>query len=64
MLGVDLKQPLAKAVVAKALQKGLVLNATSDYTLRLLPPLIIGKQEVDEFSSILESLLLAIKEEK
>ncbi|MGM9572063.1 MAG: acetylornithine transaminase [bacterium] len=64
MLGVDLKLPLAKSVVAKALQKGLVLNATSDYTLRLLPPLIIGKQEVDEFSSILESLLLAIKEEK
>ncbi len=48
MLGVALKQPIAKQVVAAALDHGLIINAIGDKTLRLLPPYIITQDQVDE----------------
>jgi len=47
----------AKDIVQRALQKGLVINNTSEYTLRFLPPLIIKKEEIDKCISILEELI-------
>ncbi|MGI6221382.1 MAG: aspartate aminotransferase family protein [Coriobacteriales bacterium] len=48
MIGAQLEFPIAKFVVDRALQEGLVINATNDDTLRFLPPLICDKQDVDE----------------
>jgi acetylornithine aminotransferase len=49
MLGVDLEQGLdAGEVRDRALDLGLVVNAPSPGTIRMLPPLVIGVAEVDE----------------
>lgn len=44
MLGVVLRQPLAKQAVAEGLKHGVILNAPSDFVLRLTPPLIISAE--------------------
>ncbi len=46
MLAVDCEN--AFDVVRRALENRLLVNATSENTLRFVPPLIIGKDEVDE----------------
>jgi predicted acetylornithine/succinylornithine family transaminase len=56
MVAIDV-QDGAKDIVQRALQKGLVINNTSEYTLRFLPPLIIKKEEIDKCISILEELI-------
>ncbi|MEQ1735718.1 MAG: acetylornithine transaminase [Rhodoglobus sp.] len=49
LIGVGLSRPVANAVVAKALELGLIINAPNDSSIRLAPPLIIGDPEVAEF---------------
>lgn len=47
--GLETTGPFAKAAVAIARdQHGLLVNATGDTTLRLVPPLVISEEEVDE----------------
>jgi acetylornithine/N-succinyldiaminopimelate aminotransferase len=48
MIGFDLAVPKAREVVSTALQKGVVVNATSEKTIRLLPPLNLTREEADE----------------
>jgi|Deesub1362A_J573_1020465.scaffolds.fasta_scaffold00106_79 acetylornithine/N-succinyldiaminopimelate aminotransferase len=57
MIGMDLKVPEAVEAVKKALEMGVLINNTSETTLRFVPPLIISKGEVDFAMSILEKLL-------
>jgi len=52
MVGVKLAKPIAREVVSKALEKGLITNATDDYTLRLLPPLIVTREQVEHAMAI------------
>ena len=49
MLGVDLSIEGAP-FVQEALRRGLMINCTHDHILRLLPPFIIRKQDVDRIS--------------
>jgi acetylornithine aminotransferase len=49
LLGVELDSPRANAVYAAALDRGLIVNAPRDTTIRLAPPLIIGDDEITEF---------------
>lgn len=46
MRGLEFKQPIARDVVLRGLQNGVLLNATSDTTLRFVPPLIITQDEI------------------
>jgi acetylornithine/N-succinyldiaminopimelate aminotransferase len=48
MLGIALSQDVARAVAAAALDEGLIVNAIGDRTLRLVPALVITRDEVDE----------------
>jgi predicted acetylornithine/succinylornithine family transaminase len=48
MVGVGLSDDIAPAVAAAALDAGLIVNAIGARTLRLVPPLIITRVEVDE----------------
>ncbi|MGQ9488477.1 MAG: acetylornithine transaminase [Armatimonadota bacterium] len=57
MVGFDLSVPVAREVVPKALQQGVVVNATGDNTLRLLPPLNLSREEADEGLRRLETAL-------
>lgn len=54
MIGVEISN--AFEIVSKALEKGLIVNATSESTLRLVPPLIIRKEEVNFAIEILSHL--------
>lgn len=59
MLGAELEAglPDAHELVAKALEAGLVINATGPTTLRFLPPLICTKDDVDAMCAILAPIL-------
>ena len=48
MRGAQLDAPVAAQVVEEALAEGLVLNHIGDFVLRLLPPLVITRAEVDD----------------
>ena len=61
MLGAELEAglPDAHELVAKALEKGAVINATGPTTLRFLPPLVCTKADVDALCAILREVLAA-----
>ncbi len=56
MLGVQLTQPIARTVAQKAFEKRLIINAIGDWVLRLVPPLIITEDDVQESVQILHSV--------
>ena len=59
MLGAELEEglPDAHELVAKALEKGAIINATGPTTLRFLPPLVCTKADVDALCEILSEVL-------
>ncbi len=52
MLGIELDKPCG-ALVAKALEKGLIINVTADSVIRLLPSLIFTEAEAQQLLDIL-----------
>ncbi len=57
MVGVELTQPIARAVFQKALERRLILNAIGETILRIVPPLIITESDVDEAIEVLEAVM-------
>jgi acetylornithine/N-succinyldiaminopimelate aminotransferase len=58
MLAVDMNSAdLAKKIVAKMLERRIVINRTSETVLRFLPPYIMGKEHVDQAVSALNEIL-------
>ncbi len=58
MIGVETAAPVAKAAVAVARERhGLLVNATGETTLRIVPPLTITAEEVDEAVARLSAAL-------
>ena len=53
MLGVELNQPEAKEVQKKLFERRYLTGAVGASVLRLLPPLIVTKKDVDEFIGVL-----------
>ncbi|EDP75024.1 aspartate aminotransferase family protein [Hydrogenivirga sp. 128-5-R1-1] len=56
MLGLDIGRE-CKEIVLKALERGLVINCTGGSVLRFLPPLIVGKEHIDEAIEILREVI-------
>ena len=56
MIGVELEKPCS-VLTERAAQAGLLLSVTADSVIRLVPPLIITKQEADELMSRLVPLV-------
>ncbi|PKN42952.1 MAG: aspartate aminotransferase family protein [Deltaproteobacteria bacterium HGW-Deltaproteobacteria-18] len=56
MIGIELTHPGAE-VWKELLEQGFVLNLTQDTVLRLLPPLVITREELEAFCQALESIL-------
>ena len=48
MIGIGLTRDIAREVAAAALDAGLIINAIGARTLRLVPPLVISRAEIDE----------------
>ncbi|MDX2026344.1 acetylornithine transaminase [Microcella sp.] len=60
LLGIGLTAPVAQRVVAEALDRGLIINAANDESIRLAPPLIIGDAEIDRFLTLFAASVLAV----
>jgi len=56
MMGIELDRPCGE-IVKQALDAGLVINVTADKVIRLLPPLIIRKNEAEMLVEILAPLV-------
>ena len=56
MVGLELTKPGAE-YVDKLREAGFLINCTADKVLRFVPPLIITKEEVDEFVKALDEIL-------
>jgi len=60
MVAFDLTVPVTE-IIEKAMTQGLLLNRTSENTLRLIPPLTIRRSEIDQMFSILGGILKEMK---
>lgn len=52
MVGLDLDAD-CKLLVEKALAKGALINSTGEHTIRLIPPLVVGREEIDEVVNVI-----------
>lgn len=57
MVGIELDSPCG-GLVAQALNKGALINVTSDRVVRLLPPLIISRDDIDALLDIICPLIM------
>ncbi|HEY8349403.1 MAG TPA: aspartate aminotransferase family protein [Clostridia bacterium] len=57
LIAFDLPDPIGEKVVSACLDEGLILNSPRPSTIRLMPPLIVMKQHVDEMIHILSGVL-------
>lgn len=57
MQAVNVKHDLAPAIVQQALEHGVLLNALGTSTLRMVPPLNISQDEIDEATHLLDLAL-------
>lgn len=60
MIGIEMGDA-AKEAVTRLLDRGIITNAAHDTVLRLLPPFIIEKKDVDEFLAALDAVLEEIE---
>ena len=58
MIGIELARPCGE-LVGKALDAGLLINVTREKVIRLLPPLLLSRQEADQIIEILVPLIKA-----
>jgi acetylornithine/N-succinyldiaminopimelate aminotransferase len=56
MIGIELSRPCVE-LVKDALEKGLLINVTSDKVVRLLPPLVIQRAEAELVVSTLSGIV-------
>ena len=58
MVGVELDNPnLAKAIVGKLMERGIIINRTHERVLRFLPPFIITERELSTLVNELDKAL-------
>lgn len=62
MIGVELSVP-ASAAVGRCMERGVLINVTHDNVVRLLPPLNITAEEVDEGSEVVCQAIRELAEE-
>ena len=61
MIGIEFNEPLGKAVFKKLFEKKFLIGSVGETTLRLLPPLIVTKKEIDLFIDTLKEILEEIQ---
>lgn len=57
MIGATLDKPIAKDVVAQCFERKVILNATDEFTLRLVPPLVLNSEQAQHALTVLASVL-------
>jgi len=63
MIGIELEFPCS-VIMGRALEAGLLLSVTADSVIRLVPPLIMNKEEANEVISILVPIIKSFLIEK
>jgi len=58
MIGIELDRPCSE-LVKIALEKKLLINVTNEKTIRLLPPLIINNEQIDQLVTTLSAIIQA-----
>ncbi len=56
MIGIELTKPCGE-MVDKALERNILINCTSDKVIRLAPPLVISKEQIDRVISVLYEII-------
>ncbi len=59
MQGIAVSEPSGR-IVSKALEKGLLLVGAGTDTVRFVPPLVVGKEQIEEMAGILKNVLSEI----
>jgi acetylornithine aminotransferase len=54
LVGIDLGEPVARALAAAALEAGVLVNDCTPSVLRIAPPLVISEGELDEGLTVIE----------
>ena len=49
LIGFDFEKPIAKTVASELLEAGILVNSTSETTIRIAPAFVISQKNVDEF---------------
>jgi acetylornithine aminotransferase len=62
MVGVELADPCG-VLVRRALDRGVLINVTADRVIRLLPPLILGEEEVEAIAMTVSELVRELCDE-
>ena len=57
MQGLEIEGRPVSGIVSKALEKGLVIISAGTNVLRLVPPLVITRTQIDEMAGILDQVL-------
>ena len=57
MVGAALEQPIAKDIVKQCFDRKLIINATDEYTLRFVPPLIITEAQIEGALETISSVM-------
>ncbi len=60
MNALDVSNDLAPVIVRTALEQGLLLNNVGNQTIRMIPPLILSRAEIDEGLALLDSVLAKV----
>jgi predicted acetylornithine/succinylornithine family transaminase len=60
LVGLEMNQDIAGAVVTKCLEEGLLINAVRPNMIRFMPPLNVTKNEMDEAMKTLEKVVQAV----
>ena len=61
LLAAQLEAPVAKEAAARALERGLLVNAVRPDAVRLAPPLLVRDDEIDEALHILGGVLAELR---
>ncbi len=56
MIGIELTKRCGE-IVEKALERNILINCTSESVIRLVPPLVISKEEIDRVVSVLREIV-------
>jgi 4-aminobutyrate aminotransferase-like enzyme len=60
MIGIQLAQDKAAAVKTKLFENGWLVGSVGASVIRLLPPLIITKEDIDAFAKALDEVLMSL----
>lgn len=60
MIGVEFTKPMAKKVYLQLFNLGYLIGAVGENTIRMLPPLIINKDNINDFIETLDGVLQSI----